>query len=297
MSAITYGWANSAQQDSFWIRFAACSREPKNWKEELYAAARTIAARTQKPIWICSSGGIDSEVACRAFFDQGIPFSVLTLEHTAGTNQHDIRYAREWLESHNVPHKFAQIDMQSFLAKEIFMYAERYPAIHPFRYLQIRLMELVEEMEGFAVLCSGEQLYWNDPKRGGLARSDMFLPLSNGTAMPLEWCKDHNADHEPYFHFATPELCLAYLRLPVIKMALDNPGAIFTHPSNTYLLKKMAYMAQWPDMEPRLKFDGYEAIQTTSFKQAKERLSELCGQKFMLRRISVPEFELQLTGA
>jgi len=298
MSAIIYGWKDKKDDQSFWLRFAACTREPESWKEEVYAAARQITERTKKPIWICSSGGIDSEIACRAFFDQGIPFSVLSLEHTAGTNQYDIRYTTEWCEAHKVPQKIVKIDMQEFLTTGIEKYVERYPAVHPFRYIQIKLMELVEQEGGFALLCSGEQVYWTtDLKKPELTRDDLYLQFSNGTVMPLEWCKDNGTDHEPYFHFMTPELCLAYLRLPIIELATRNPGAIFRHPINAYFLKRMAYMTVWTDIKPRQKFDGYERIQMKLSERSLEHLQKVNGPRFMPRNISVPEFERQLTGA
>src|SRR5262245_17479653 len=89
-SATSYGWRpGPSGKDEFWFEFVPCTREPKNWKEEIYAAARQIGSTVTKPLWLCSSGGIDSEVMCHAFFDQQIPFSVLTIEHKAGTNTFD----------------------------------------------------------------------------------------------------------------------------------------------------------------------------------------------------------------
>src|SRR5438874_953783 len=103
MSALKYKWKKSTgNTDTLEFYFDPCTRHSQTWKEEIYSAARAIANKTKKPIWICSSGGIDSEVACRAFFDQGINFSVLTIEHEAGTNSHDISYAINWCRARGV---------------------------------------------------------------------------------------------------------------------------------------------------------------------------------------------------
>src|ERR1041385_5473483 len=126
MSAFSYGWADAQNTESFWIRFDRCKRNPSAWKEEVYAAARDIAEKTAKPIWVCSSGGLDSEIACRAFYEQNIPFSVLTLEYEGGSNGHDIRFATRWFETHNVKQKIVNIDMQKFLQTCMDTYGVRY---------------------------------------------------------------------------------------------------------------------------------------------------------------------------
>ncbi len=297
MSALLYGWDSPDHRtDSWWIRFAPCTREPGTWKEEIYAAARTIANRTTKPIWVCSSGGIDSEIACRAFFDQGIPFSVLTVEHMAGTNEHDIRYARKWCEERGVHQEVVKVDMAEFLSKGIDAYAERYVAVHPFRYFQIKLMEIVEGMGGFAVLCSGEQRYYADLKKPVLTPPDLHLSLSNGNTVPLEWCKDNATDHEPYFHFATPELCLSYIRLPLVSFALANPDIFFRHPANTYTLKRLVYQSVWTDLEVRYKFDGYENLDKALFQATLKRLQARFGAAFIRYDLPMPVFERELTS-
>ena len=66
MSALTYG---TDPEGKAWLRFLSCTREPGTWKEELAAAARAIAQKADRPLWICSSGGLDSEIACRSFYD------------------------------------------------------------------------------------------------------------------------------------------------------------------------------------------------------------------------------------
>lgn len=296
MSALDYGWKGEDRSaESFWIRFNSCTRETQTWKEELYAAARAVASRTTKPLWVCSSGGIDSEIACRVFFEQGIPFSVLTLEHKGGTNSHDIHYAIKWCTARGVPQKIVTIDMTEFLTTGIDAYAEHYVAIHPFRYLQLRLMEIVEEMGGYAILCSGEQLYDVDRTKPVITPRDLYLPLSNGTVMPLEWCKEKKTSHEPYFHFSTPELCLAYIRMPLIAFVLNNPEAAFRHKANIYTLKRVAYQSVWTDLEVRYKADGFENVKPL-FDAARDRLRLRYESEYIRVDLPLPLLESQLTG-
>jgi hypothetical protein len=295
MSALTYG-RGETDKEKFWLRFAAATRAPLSWKQELFAAAREIGSRATKPIWVAFSGGIDSEVACRAFKAEKIPFSVLTLEHAGGTNAHDTAFAKKWCADNGVSHEVVEIDIESFLKVDVERYAETYVAIHPFRYLQLKLMEMVEERGGYAVLCSGEQLYVADRSREEIRPEHVHMELSNGTVMPLEWCKARGSEHEPYFHYATPELCLAYTRLPLINFALSNPDPLLRHPANTYALKRIAYHAEWPDMTVRYKHDGFERIRPL-FRETQDKLKKRFLHEFVRVDMPVPTFIEQLTGS
>jgi hypothetical protein len=263
MAAFNYGWGSSDQlSEPFWIRFQPCKREPKSWKEEMYAAARLLANEAgTRPLWLCSSGGIDSEVMCDAFFNQGIHFSVLTIEQTGGTNRHDIEYAIRWCQLHNVAQKIVELDMQKFLSKDIQPYAEQgYISGGMFRYMQIRILEIVESMGGYAVLGGGEQLYYVDDEKKNPGINDTYLNFEQGYSVPLEWCKRNATSHEPYFYFHTPEICLAYQQIPIVAFALEHPD-VFLHPFNKYLFKRLVYHSIFPSLEMRLKYDGFENFQ------------------------------------
>lgn len=296
MSALGYSFKENAGRGSLVFRFDACTREPASWKEEVYAAARMIADKAKgKPLWVCSSGGIDSEIACRAFFDQGIHFSVLTLEHEGGTNQHDIRFAVDWCRKRGVKHKIVKIDMPAFLTQDTGRYMERYPAYHPFRYIQIRLMELVEEMGGYAVLGGGEQVYNVDAKKASLTHDDVYLLLTTGNIAPLEWLKNTNVEHEPYFYFSTPEVCLSFMRIPLVSFMLSNPDPILRHKVNTYILKKIVFLSYWPDITTRVKSTGLERI-ASLVDATSRRMKEHFGEQLRLCHLPIPVFERQLTG-
>ncbi len=292
MTAFTFEAGGKEKDGAFSLRFTPCSREPAIWKEEIYTAAHSIAHKAKKPLWVCSSGGIDSEVACQAFYDQQIPFSVLTLEFEDGLNQHDIHYAAQWCRDRGVHQEIVPLNITSFISSGVAAY-ERYPAVHPFRYIQIRLMEHVEERGGYAVLCSGEQVYDVDRTKPVITRSDLFLPFSNGNAIPLEWCKDNSTAHEPYFHFSTPELCLSYLRQPLVDFVLNNPELLFRHWSNAYTFKRIVYQSVWTNLALRYKRDGYERIRPM-IDASRNALREKFHEQYRECNISVPELERQL---
>jgi hypothetical protein len=290
MEAFEYGWGDSNDPaDAFWVKFKPCLSAPKTWKEEIYSAARSITGTSTKPLWLCFSGGIDSEVMCRAFYDQGIHFSVLTLEHAARTNRHDISYAKKWCAQRGVSQRIVPIDMGEFLNSDVRAYAEQgYISAQIFRYIQIRLLETVEGFGGQAVLGGGEQLYDRDPD----APYGTRLPFEVGYAVPLEWSRRNKTHHHPYFYFSTPELVASYLQIPLVAFAIQH-GELFAHPNNKKLLKRMAYQSVWNDLEPRPKYNGFENI-SPSRKDANDLLRRTFGTQLQTYQLPVPKLIEQL---
>lgn len=263
--------------------------------DEVDAAARDIASeasRRNKPIWVCFSGGIDSEMVCESLYRQGIHFRVLTIEHTAGTNRHDIQYAKKWCAAHRVEQKIVPLDMAEFIRTEIDAYVrDGYVANYPFRYLQLRLLETVEEMGGYAVLGGGEQIFeMMDTAAGPTA----ILQFQTGYAAPLEWCRRMQCSHEPYFFFRTPEVVLAYDQHPLVARALEYPET-FRHPVNGYLLKRLVYHSVWPKLETRHKYDGFEHVRGIA-RTRRLQLEKHFGKEWSIFTLSVPHLLKQLRG-
>ena len=135
------------------------------------------------------------------------------------------------------------------------------------------------------MLCSNDLLV-RAPSEGPISRDRMHVRFSNGTVLPLEWCRSRSLRHEPYFHMSTPELCLSYLRTPVMTWALERPEIIFTHPSNTHLLKRMLYLAEWPDVHVRTMSDGFEALRAPA-DAAQQSLRREYSARYAQRDMSV----------
>jgi hypothetical protein len=288
MSALMYG-ESIGGAEQFWIRFRNSAREPQSWKDELFAAARAVKSKTTKPLWICASGGIDSDVVCRAFYEQGLHFSVLTFSY-GPSNAADVRFIGEWCAVRHVPHDIVPLDPHVFFAQDIPRLSRDYGAIHPFRYLQLRLLEEVERRGGYGVLGSDDQLYRVSKRVVDISPQDVYLSLSTGTVTPFRWCSDHGTEHEPYFQFATPELVLAYHRHPLNRFALEHPELVYPHRTNTHLLKKIIYQATWPDLAPRVTSDGFAGVRG-EFEAARTELrARFLGAH---REVRLPAIELE----
>jgi hypothetical protein len=288
MPAFTYGWGEKGTSEGpFWIRFDRCTRKPDTWKEEIYRAARSVAASTTKPLWLCSSGGIDSEVMCRAFHDQNIPFSVLTLRHMGGTNMYDIRFAVEWCKARGVQHEIRDIDMVAFLTKGMDRFVQDgYPTEKPLHYMKMLMFEMIDEMGGFGVIGSGEQRYIVDPAIEKPTPQDVHLDLGVGYIASVEWCRRNNRMHEPFFMHHTAELNLAFLEDPFVEFALRNP-APFRSLFNRFYIKQFVYHTVWLDLVPRVKYTGFEGVSAISI-PAMERLRRIFGARIQSAKIPIP---------
>ncbi len=275
--------------------FSPCTREVLGLAEEVDAAARDIASeasRLNKPVWVCFSGGIDSEVVCESLHRQGIHFRVLTLEHEEGTNEYDIAYAKKWCASHHVEQKIVSLNMGKFIRTEIDQYVEAgYIANYPFRYLQLRLLEIIEGMGGYGVLGGGEHMYATETVAG---KESIVLHFQTGYAAPLEWCRRRTTAHEPYFFFRTPELMRSYMTQPIVSCALEYPET-FRHQANAYLLKRLVYHSTWPFMETRHKYDGFERVRDVA-RARRLQLEKHFGKRFSVYTLPVTVLSKQLTG-
>lgn len=288
MSALEY--RTSVEDPAKYIfSFSTCQRHPMQWRDELAEAARSIANEAgSRPLWLCSSGGIDSEVMCQIFLDLGIHFSVLTLRHTQLTNQHDIQFAEEWCRLHGVPQKIVDIDMEEFINIDVFRYAqEGYITGNIFRYFQIRLLEIVDSMGGYAVLGGGEQLY-----RANQEIPDIFLNFDIGYIVPLEWCRRNKKVHEPYFYFHTPEILRSFLNIPVVEYAVAH-RALFRNYSNAFVFKRFVMQSEFPNLKPRKKFNGFENV-VQSRLSAEAKLRELFNGQLYEYQITVSQLREQL---
>lgn len=262
------------------------------WKEEVYAAARSISAAAQKRVWVCVNGGIDSEIASRAFSDQGLPFSALIVRYEDGSNAAAVSRVAAWCRERGVPLEVVDLDTAAFVRTELIAYAEQFHAVRPYRYLQIKLLSLVSDRDGFAVLGGGEQLYQADRTAIHLNPENVQFELSNETALPHRWCQQNGVEHEPYFYFSTPEIVAAYMELPLVSYALAQPDPILRHPLSASMIKRISYLGEWPDVRVR-----YRVQRSPRLRAMAEYLQTRFGDEFKKEVLSVPTVRAQLSAA
>lgn len=236
------------------LTYKPINRKLNDWYDEVDNTVKLIAQSTSKPIYIGFSGGIDSEVIIKSFIKNCVPFTVFIVEFENGLNEHDILWAKQYCQENNLNYKIVKLDVEKFFTKDINKYLNKgYKAIRIFRYLQLFMLETIESWGGCAVLGSGEQVYCN-------IDGELCLNREYGYFMSLEWCKNNNTTHYPYFFEHNSELFASYMKLELIDFLLQRPQYFKNYIDNMSTEKIMIYHRYWPEMVKRRKYHGFESI-------------------------------------
>jgi hypothetical protein len=259
-------------KERFIINFNRCSRPVLSWKEECLSTASHIRNSTDRPLMVSMSGGIDAEVAAMSFIEAGIQIEAFTIRHAHGTNEHDISYAIKFCKKYGIKHTIIDVDINKFMEKDFMKYIEMgFRGWDVFRFFQLFVTDTIEQMGYSAILGGGEQVYINN-------NSEVSLQYVCSSVNIFEWCRKNNTTHFPYFFQTTPEIMLSYITHPYIDKALTEPERFPNKFENYSIEKIMVYHQEWPNLERREKFTGYENVEVEPRINLSKRMFEMFGK-------------------
>ena len=187
------------------------------------------------------------------------------------------------------------IDIVSFIDSGVQKYLnDGYIAGGILEFLRLHMIDLVEERGGYAVFGGGEQIYELSPSPEPATAHDIYLAFNQGRVVAYEMCRRKGISHQPHFYFSSSELCLSFMRIPLIAYGLDHPE-VFRHKRNKFLLSRLVYQSEWPTIVTRPKYDGLEGIRDKR-KEFYTRMREEFGDALQEYRLSIPIFKQQLSG-
>lgn len=240
--------------EPFDIYFNKISRAPLEYKEEILQTIKNIKENTNKPLYISLSGGIDSEVIIRACLEANIDFTAFTVKFVGNRNLHDSMYAAKLIEKYNINSFTITLNARDFFRGEFLKYKNAgYNSRNIFRYLQLYILDTIEQMGGCAILGGREEPFQ-------VINGKIVIPWVKDQSLSSEWMINNNTQHYPYFFLSTPELVASYLETPLIKL-LTKDSSYYT--SKTFGLvaeKTLIYHHDWPEMERRVKYNGFERL-------------------------------------
>ena len=119
-NCLQYGWGDKLYgkretADKMWVKFKKCTQKPMSWREECIRAADMIYQSTDKNILVHFSGGIDSEIICRSFLENGHPFKAMIFRFENNLNLHDIAYAVKFCKEYNIEYSIVDFSILDFL--------------------------------------------------------------------------------------------------------------------------------------------------------------------------------------
>ena len=198
------------------MTYKPLTRAPMRWREEVLATAQHIADSETRPLVVCMSGGIDSEVIARAFIELGVSFSALTAEFTDGSNTHDTDHARRFCAAQGITQHWLKLDpVQAFGDGMERWISDGYEAWSPYRYLQLYLLERAERLGACSVHGGGTdcQTYFT-------VNDQICYKQNSGVVCALQWMARNHQRHYPYFYSSTPEMVAAYQQIDLIAVML-----------------------------------------------------------------------------
>jgi hypothetical protein len=234
-----YGWREKTE-DKFWFKYKKpCTQRPMSWRDECIRAADLLYQSTDKKILVHLSGGIDSEIICRSFLENGHPFEVSIGRFGNGLNDHDVAYAVKFCKQYDIKYKFCDMDMLKFIETDFYPYKD-VPIPNPL--WQFALHKLfIDEGYGFQVFGEGhlylshdllnkKKLYYSKPYHfPGIAirprtwpeerrlDDDVYLMMFENSIETMSYMDKKGVDGCYLFYAYTPEIVLSYLMNPLIQ--------------------------------------------------------------------------------
>jgi hypothetical protein len=247
-------------ENRLWCAYSRCTQEPGLFPEECVETAKLIGRRAQelgRPIFVCLSGGMDSEVVAKSFLSAGVPFTAITFRFLGGLNSHEIRFVNSFVASHKIKHMFYDIDILSWIASQ-----EAEELFHGAQTASLNLlphMKLMNhiwfELGGLPVLGNGDVYFENHDSGWKYVELEYMLSwFKHAIRMKI-------LGGIGFFQF-TPEITLSMLREPKLyKLGMNYDSYANRIYKTSKHIKYAIYRKYWPDLTLRPKFGGQEMVE------------------------------------
>lgn len=245
--------------DKWWVAYGRSKRPAMTWRDECIETARLIGRKVEVPIWLLFSGGIDSEVVIQSFMFAGVPFTVAITEFAHRLNQHDVQYAVQFCERHEIPYRKLRLDIVDFITSDAARdYASQTHCVQP---QLLHTMWAMDQVDGFPVLGSGECLLVTeaplDVPPGSAAGEQLRCVLyeKERIASWYRYLMVRGRDGCAGFFQYTPEVMLAFLEEDEVKKFAISNNIL----DDTTSFKSKIYRKHFL-LQRRPKFHGFENV-------------------------------------
>ena len=268
-----------SKEDKFWVGYGKVTSKVGTFKEECYRVAKLIKDRADAlslPVDVMYSGGADSEVMLRSFFEQNIEVNVNVTEFENNLNSQDVECAYKFCEINRITPIIHKLDIANFLESEAFKYAEASNCPTP---QMLVFLWLYDRVEGVPVLGYNTNIVHRDfSKYWSWDLKTMTVIESEIKEYPkVPWYVKRNEKHMSVFRYPmakgkpavpgffvyTPEVLLSFLHHPWAKHLTECKewGEI-----DIELSKKKIYEEGFPNIIQATKQTGFEKIMDLDLK-------------------------------
>jgi hypothetical protein len=273
-------WYNlKGSHEQFYTAMGSTTRPHEGFRQECINAAKHMIDNSDRPFLAAISGGSDSQVMYLSFKEAGgnVTAAVIELRYQGKlVNKHDVEGAYEFCKAQGIVPKIVELDLKDFLENECREYVVQHQIFNPRTAIQLHLAVKFGTKD-YSMLMAGGDLVLEkiiNHATGG------FIPGLWVTFSPvpiLQALIDRDIPGTTKFFMYSPELLLSYLDNQVVqgfRMCQDpmfenykrihtasGPNKkVFTGGLWTHYLKPMIYATNWPEMQIRPKYHGFEHL-------------------------------------
>jgi len=237
-----------AKNQEYSVKQANADAATKIWEE---------ANRLGLDIYLLLSGGLDSEVAARAFLEAKVPFTAVIVKYQKNRDERPWNY-------HEC--KFADLFCKKYSVNKLDLF------LNPIKFFEseeIKKIAEISQSRSGQLMCS----MWAANKLGNgyivLGQGEPYLYRQFGKwwfrekEIIISWYKFWlfaGIKGTPGFHQYTPDQMLAYLSDPLIVKLINSPTLAVGEPMNNAAIKQQLYQSHYPDSDflSRKKYTGFE---------------------------------------
>jgi len=239
-----------AENQDYTVKQANADAAVKIWEE---------ANRLGLDIYLLLSGGLDSEVAARAFLDAEVPFTAAVIEYKTNANEqpwnfHESRFADRFCKEYSINKLDLILDPTKFFAsnelREIADIAQTRSG-----QLACSMWAARQLGKGYIVLGQGEPYLYRQFGKWWFREKELIVSWHKfwmfagiiGTAG---------------FHQYTPDQMLAYLTDPLVQDLVQSTETAVLEPLNNASIKQQLYQSHYPEADflTRKKYTGFERL-------------------------------------
>ena len=252
MDLVYKNYLKASGNGSTWtVEIEPPSRAVKSYFEETIIAAEIIWEQRQGPVYLCYSGGLDSEYALSVFRHLRMPVVPVIMQ--TQYNTYDMHYAFKYCKAHNIEPLVINLDYDKFIKSG--------------KLLEIALaMECATwQVPANMWLCSqldGTVITGDSPPYLKKKDNNWYLVEEEYSHSQLNYFKKYNIHGTPFFLNHTAEQMLSFLLDPTIQLLGTDQieGKLGSHSSKILVYNNNESLFH---LEPRTKKHGYEKVEDT----------------------------------
>lgn len=250
-------------EDVFQFSYGSIQSPITDWRTANRAAAETIRANFDEPLWILFSGGTDSEVCIRSFLEAKVPVQIATLRFANNLNDHDLKYVEKFSSQYNIKVHYFDLDVAHFWESgDMLSFVDPVACVSPI--LACHLW-LADQVQGVPIIAQGEPhlkkqipddyvpgVSAYEPSPWHLYESERLCALYN------HFMRQNKPAVPGFFQYLPEQIYSFCFYNPIMKQLVNNElvGKLGTRTSKN----KMVYQ-YYPEMESREKLTGFENLE------------------------------------